>query len=80
MVLTEPRLFVAEVLDGLDQRDVAFERERGIVADHVIRGDEDTEAHALNLRLRSRSHKAADQLCSSSPAARLASVLARSMS
>ena len=57
MVFTKPCFLVAKVFDRLDQLQVALEGERRIVAHHVVRSDEHTKAHGLNLRPRSCSRK-----------------------
>ena len=43
MVLAEPGLVVAELVEMLDELQIALERERRILADRVERGQEDPE-------------------------------------
>ena len=47
VVLADPRLVVAEGVEPLDQFQVAVERQGGVVADAVERGEEDAEAQAV---------------------------------
>ena len=47
MVLADPRLVVAELVEPFDQLHVAVHRQRGVLADPVERRQEDAELHAF---------------------------------
>ncbi len=56
MVLADPGLVVAEVIEPLEQFDVAADGQRGVLAQPMERGEEDAEfqaamRHAPSLRL-----------------------------
>jgi hypothetical protein len=48
VMLADPRLVVAELVEPLDQRPVALERERRVLVGRVERGGEDSEAQAFS--------------------------------
>src|SRR5580704_14499374 len=49
MMLSDERLFVAELVEPLDQLQVALEAERRVLADAVERGHKNSELHHFSL-------------------------------
>jgi len=47
MMLADPGLVVAELIEPLDQLEIAVERGGGVLADRVEGRHEDAEAHAI---------------------------------